>query len=83
MSVEWARIEPRPGVFDQAALDHYRQVLEAVREAGLEPIVTLHHFSNPRWLSDAGGWRQPEIVPRFASYTDQVLDVWAISCSGG
>jgi beta-glucosidase len=72
MSVEWARIEPQPGVFDQAALDHYRQMLEAVREAGLEPIVTLHHFTNPLWLSDAGGWHQPQVVTRFAMYTDQV-----------
>jgi beta-glucosidase len=72
MSVEWARIEPEPGVFDQPAFDHYRQILEAVRAAGLEPIVTLHHFSTPRWLSDAGGWRNPHIVARFAAYTDQV-----------
>jgi beta-glucosidase len=72
MSVEWARIEPQPGVVDQSALDHYRQVLEAVRAAGLEPIVTLHHFTNPVWVSEAGGWRRPEVVPRFAAYTDYV-----------
>ncbi|MGI9146758.1 MAG: glycoside hydrolase family 1 protein [Chloroflexota bacterium] len=72
LSVEWARIEPEPGVFDQVALDHYRQILEAVRAARLEPIVTLHHFTNPVWLSAAGGWRRPEVVPRFATYTDRV-----------
>ncbi|MCA1647745.1 MAG: glycoside hydrolase family 1 protein [Chloroflexi bacterium] len=72
MSVEWARIEPQPGVFDQAVLDHYRQILEATRAAGLEPIVTLHHFTNPLWLSAAGGWRRPEVVARFAAYTDEV-----------
>jgi beta-glucosidase len=72
MSVEWARIEPEPGVFDGAVLDHYRQILEAVRAAGLEPIVTLHHFTNPRWLSSAGGWRNPGVVQRFGAYADQV-----------
>ena len=72
LSVEWARIEPEPGVFDQAALDHYRRIVEAVRAAGLEPIVTLHHFTNPAWLGEAGGWRNPAVVPRFAAYTDRV-----------
>ncbi len=72
LSVEWARIEPAPGVFDQVVLDHYRQILEAARAAGLEPIVTLHHFTNPLWLSDAGGWRRPGVVARFAAYADQV-----------
>jgi beta-glucosidase len=72
LSVEWARIEPEPGRFDPAALAHYRQVLEAVRAAGIEPIVTLHHFTNPLWLADAGGWVRSSVVPRFAAYTDRV-----------
>jgi beta-glucosidase len=72
MSVEWARIEPRPGVFDQSALDHYREILETVRAAGIEPIVTLHHFTNPLWLSEAGGWVRPAVVERFARYVDRV-----------
>jgi beta-glucosidase len=72
LSVEWSRIEPSPGVFDSAALAHYRQVLEALRGAGIEPIVTLHHFTNPLWVADAGGWLNPGIVDRFAMYTDQV-----------
>ena len=66
LSVEWARIEPRPGVIDHAAVAHYREIIEAVRAAGIEPIVTLHHFTNPIWLSQAGGWARPEVVPRFA-----------------
>jgi beta-glucosidase len=72
LSVEWARIEPRPGCFDQSSLDHYRQVIEAVRAAGMEPIVTLHHFTNPAWLSELGGWTRAEVVPRFAAFTDRV-----------
>lgn len=72
LSVEWARVEPRPGHFDQAALEHYRRILEALRAAGIEPIVTLHHFTNPLWLADGGGWVNPGVVGRFAAYTDQV-----------
>jgi beta-glucosidase len=72
LSVEWARIEPAPGEFDLAALDHYRRVLSAVREAGLEPIVTLHHFSNPLWLAQRGGWARSSVVSRFANYVERV-----------
>ena len=72
LSVEWSRIEPSPGVFDQAALDHYRRLVEAIRAAGIEPIVTLHHFTNPIWLADAGGWASAQVVPRFAQFADRV-----------
>jgi beta-glucosidase len=74
LSVEWARIEPYPGRFDQVALDTYRAQLEALRAAGIEPIVTLHHFTNPRWLADLGGWTNPEVVPRFVEYANRVVD---------
>jgi beta-glucosidase len=74
LSVEWARIEPLPGQFDRAALDHYHEILENVREAGIEPIVTLHHFSNPLWLSERGGWARASVVDRFAAYTARVAD---------
>jgi beta-glucosidase len=72
LSVEWARIEPRAGVFDEGALEHYRRMIEAVRAAGVEPLVTLHHFTNPAWLSDDGGWDRPGVVGRFATYVDRV-----------
>ena len=73
LSVEWARIEPRPGEFDPAALAHYRRVLEALRERGIEPIVTLHHFTNPRWLAERGGWERPEVVDLFSRYVRRVV----------
>ena len=47
LSLEWSRIEPEPGRFDRAALDRYREILLAMHERGIEPMVTLHHFSNP------------------------------------
>ncbi len=72
LSVEWARIEPRPGQFDQTALDTYRRQLEALRQAGIEPMVTLHHFTSPQWLADLGGWSSPDVVPRFAEYASRV-----------
>ncbi|MBV8194914.1 MAG: glycoside hydrolase family 1 protein, partial [Candidatus Dormibacteraeota bacterium] len=50
-SVEWARVEPSPGVFDSAALRHYCDVARTCRANGIEPVVTLQHFTLPRWLA--------------------------------
>src|ERR1019366_9969859 len=55
MSIEWARVEPRPGEIDRPALDEYRKMLGALRDAGIEAMVTLHHFTLPAWLADRGG----------------------------
>ncbi|MBV9598616.1 MAG: glycoside hydrolase family 1 protein [Chloroflexi bacterium] len=74
LSIEWARVEPYAGRFDQVALDRYRAQLEALRHAGIEPLVTLHHFTNPRWLAERGGWSNPDVVPRFVEYAGRVID---------
>jgi len=73
-SVEWSRIEPEPGRFDEAALAHYVEVVEALRERGLEPFLTLHHFTNPAWFAEAGGWCAPEAPQRFSRYVEAVAE---------
>ncbi|MBA2624102.1 MAG: glycoside hydrolase family 1 protein, partial [Acidimicrobiia bacterium] len=50
-SLEWSRIEPEEGEWSRAALDHYRRVCAACVDAGIDPVVTLHHFTTPRWLA--------------------------------
>jgi beta-glucosidase len=72
LSVEWSRIEPAPGEFSRAAIAHYRRVLTALRDAGLTPFVTLHHFTLPRWFATAGGWLAPDAVHVFARYCRHV-----------
>lgn len=72
-SIEWARIEPEDGFVSRAALAHYREVLEACHEAGLTPVVTLHHFSSPHWLKQLGGWEYEGTPERFAAYTRTVM----------
>ena len=67
-SVEWSRIEPEEGEFSTAALDHYVRMAEVCREAGLAPIVTLHHFTTPRWVAAAGGWAEPATAARFERF---------------
>jgi beta-glucosidase len=73
-SVEWARIEPWAGEFDDAALEHYSQVVDACLERGVTPVVTLQHFTLPAWVAHAGGWLNADIVEYFARYTAKVVD---------
>ncbi|MBN1249380.1 MAG: glycoside hydrolase family 1 protein, partial [Anaerolineae bacterium] len=73
LSIEWSRVEVAPGHIDTAALDRYREMLRALLDRGLTPMVTLHHFSNPLWLSEKGGWTNPDVVPYFTRYVDQVV----------
>ncbi len=74
LSVEWARIEPRPGRIDRAALDHYRRVMTALRERGLEPFVTLQHFTLPAWFAREGGWLAADAPARFTRYAAVVAE---------
>jgi beta-glucosidase len=74
MSIEWARIEPSDGAIDAAALDRYRAMLGAVRDAGIEPMVTLHHFTLPAWLARAGGVLAPEFPQRLARFARVAID---------
>ena len=81
LSIEWARVEPRPGEIVSAALDHYRAVLGALRDAGIEPMVTLHHFALPRWMADAGGLLSRELPERLARYTARVVGALGDLCT--
>lgn len=73
-SIEWARVEPEDGMFSPAIIAHYRDMLNACHEHGLIPMVTLHHFTSPRWLIKLGGWTAPETPKRFARYTAYVME---------
>ncbi len=74
-SVEWARIEPADGEFDTDAIDHYRRMVTGARERGVEPIVTLHHFTNPAWFTLGGGWLRADAAVRFGAYLERVAPV--------
>jgi beta-glucosidase len=72
-SIEWCRIEPAEGEFSIAALDHYRRMCAACHERGISPVVTFHHFTTPRWLTDRGGWEAPDAPERFARYVQRTV----------
>ncbi|MBO9540659.1 glycoside hydrolase family 1 protein [bacterium] len=71
-SIEWARVEPKKGEFDPEAIAHYRQLLKALRERGLTPIVTFMHFSYPAWLDAEGGWENPAASDAYARFVDRI-----------
>ncbi len=73
--VEWSRIEPERGYISRAELDHYRRMIDCALELGLRPVVTLLHFTVPRWVHDTGSWLNPESPELFARYTEAVLPI--------
>lgn len=73
LSVEWSRIQPAPDRWDEDALDHYRQMLQGMHARGLTPMVTLHHFTDPLWLAEQGGWENPQVVQFFERFVEKVV----------
>ena len=74
-SLEWSRIQPTPGEVCREALEHYLAIVDECGRAGVQPVVTLHHFTNPIWMARAGGWANPDVVDRFDRYVQAVLPV--------
>jgi beta-glucosidase len=81
LSIEWARIEPEEGKFDEAEIEHYKQVLKNLKDQGFTVMLTLHHFTNPLWFSKIGGWESlnspryfqkfvKKVVPELKDYVD-------------
>jgi beta-glucosidase len=73
--IEWARIEPNPGQISRAALAHYRRMIDTAIGFGLTPVVTLHHFTGPRWFADDGGWLGPKGIGRFQAYVQSAAGI--------
>lgn len=69
MSVEWSRLEPEPGHFDEAAFERYAAILRHAGERGLSRLVTLNHFTLPNWIADHGAWLSPDIIPAIARFS--------------
>ncbi len=80
LSVEWSRIEPREGEWNADAIAFYRRVLNALRERGTIPLVTLHHFTNPRWLVQKGAWETEAVVPLFERFAAKVVQEFGDLC---
>lgn len=72
ISLEWSRIEPEQGKFDQKEIEHYRKVIRAIKARGMEPFVTTWHFTLPIWASRLGGWTTPALVDPYVRYVTKL-----------
>ena len=73
LSIEWSRVQPTAGRWDEDALDYYRQIVRGVVERGMTPLVTLHHFSDPLWFTEMGGWTGEDASALFEPYVAKVV----------
>jgi beta-glucosidase len=71
-SIEWSRVEPRPGEFDPAALDLESERAGFLRAKGIEPVVTLLHYTHPTWFWRAGGWENRDSIDWFRRLAERV-----------
>src|SRR5256886_522926 len=83
LSIEWSRVEPAEGEFDQAQIEHYREVLTELSQRGMVAMVSLHHFTSPLWFTHRGGWAAPgspeawlAFVRRVARELGELVGMW-------
>lgn len=81
LSIEWSRIQPAPDRWDEQALDKYRDMLQGLRQRKMAAMLTLHHFSNPLWVAEIGGWENDGIVDLFAAYTRKSVEALKSYCN--
>ena len=80
LSLEWSRVEPAEGRWDSAAIDRYRAMLSDLRRRHLTPIVTLHHFTDPLWFADRGGFAEEANIAYFVRYAEYVVQALRDLC---
>jgi beta-glucosidase len=73
-SIEWSRIEPEPGVWNREAIDHYREYIRDIKARGMEPMITLYHWTVPVWFSDRGGFERSSNIKYFQRFAERVID---------
>lgn len=73
MGINWARVEPQRGQFDEAELAYYDDLIASLKQAGIAPLITLDHFDSPGWVSDQGGWANPRTISDFVSYANLIV----------
>jgi len=74
-SLEWSRIQPREGVWDDRAIAHYQEIIDILAENRIEPMVTLHHFTHPLWFLKKCPWHEDASVDTFLAYVEKVLSI--------
>jgi len=73
-SIAWSRVQPTATDWDESAIEKYRDMIQGMHKLGLEPMLTLHHFTEPLWIYENGGWENPETIDHFESFVRFVVD---------
>lgn len=81
MSVAWSRIQPTPDRWDEEALDRYREMLIGLQARKMTPMVTLHHFSEPLWVAEMGGWENEEVPALFGAFVRKTVEALKPYCN--
>ena len=81
LSVEWSRIQPAPDCWDEAALEHYRSMVRGLHDRNMTAMVTLHHFTDPLWLGEMGGWETEAVLPLFEKYVRKTVEALKEYCA--
>src|ERR1051325_4601227 len=78
---QWSRIQPTPDTWNEETLDRYRTMLRGLRERGMTPMVTLHHFTDPLWFYEQGGWEREESVAQFEKFVRKTVEALKEYCT--
>jgi beta-glucosidase len=81
LSLEWSRIQPGPDFWDEDALERYRAILRGLRDRNMTACVTLHHFSDPLWVAERGGWENAETPALFARFVEKTVEALKEYCT--
>ena len=76
LGIEWARIEPEEGAFDQGVIDRYTEEVKLLHSYNIKPLVTLHHFTNPMWFEEKGAFTKKENIPFFIRFTQKMVEAF-------
>lgn len=87
-SLAWDKIEPRQGQFDEQAIDHYKDVCNELKKHNIKALIGFHHYTDPQWFAQLGGFEKEENIPLFVAYCTKVfqafhdagimVDMWSI-----
>ena len=77
VGVEWARVEPQPGVRSAEGLAFYDDLIASIVDAGMRPMITIDHWVYPGWQADQGGWKRAGMVNDWLRNAKFVVDRYA------
>lgn len=81
LSIEWSRVQPRLDKWDENAIDHYREMMIELRDRNITPLITLHHFTEPLWMTEIGGWENERSVEYFGKFVEKIVDAIKEYCN--